>query len=61
MTKTAHPLVDSRQLRKLRELVTLTKAMREAQRQYFTRRDTESLKEAKERERMVDEALAWID
>jgi hypothetical protein len=46
---------------KLEELARLTRMMREAQRTYFTRRDRDSLLAAKEAERMVDEALAWLD
>ena len=45
---------------KLEELLTLTRAMREAQRTYLRRRDRDSLREAQEQERMVDEALEWI-
>jgi hypothetical protein len=46
---------------KLEELARLTRAMREAQKTYFTRRDRDSLVEAKDAERMVDDALAWLD
>ena len=45
---------------KLEELVRLAQACRDAQRTYFTRRDRESLIAAKEQERMLDDALAWL-
>jgi hypothetical protein len=48
-------------LEKLEEIADLARTCREAQRQYFRRRDQESLVEAKEQERMLDEALAWLD
>jgi len=46
---------------KLEEIARLARTCREAQRTYFRRRDPESLTEAKEQERMLDEALAWLD
>jgi hypothetical protein len=48
-------------LEKLEEIADLARACREAQQQYFRRRDKESLVEAKEQERMLDEALEWLD
>jgi hypothetical protein len=46
---------------KLEEIVDLARACREAQRRYLQRRDHESLVDAKEQERMLDDALAWLD
>jgi hypothetical protein len=46
---------------KLEEIAKLVRACREAQRRYFQRRDQASLIEAKEQERMLDDALAWLD
>jgi hypothetical protein len=46
---------------KLEELLRLTRQMRDAQKTYYRRRDQESLIEAKQLERMVDDALAWLE
>jgi hypothetical protein len=45
---------------KLEELVRLMRQLRDAQKTYFSRRDRDSLIAAKELERMVDDALAWL-
>jgi hypothetical protein len=48
-------------LEKLEEIADLARACREAQQQYFRQRDKESLIAAKDQERMLDEALAWLE
>ena len=46
---------------KLEEIAKLARACREAQRDYFANRSKERLVTAKEQERMLDDALAWLD
>jgi hypothetical protein len=54
-------IVETLRLRKLNELVSLTRKMREAQRRHLTKPSWGSRKDAKECERMVDDALASLD
>jgi hypothetical protein len=51
----------STRIERLERLAVLTRAMRDAQRRYFSRRDREDLIDAKEREVDVDSALVWLD
>jgi len=53
-------VVETLRLRKLNELVSLTRRMREAQRASLTRSSWGNRQEAHECERMVDAALAWL-
>ena len=46
---------------KLGELLSLVRGMRESQRAFYRDRDRMQLLDAKERERMVDESVAWLD
>ena len=54
-------LVESARLRKLLDLVSLTRKMRKAQQSNLRRGNLESRTDAQECERMVDDALARLD
>jgi hypothetical protein len=46
---------------KLEEIAKLARACREAQIEYFRTRSRDTLVTAKEQERMLDDALAWLE